>query len=439
MPRLLSLLSLVFAASAFAQAPGALKLTPNLAANIERPLRYRPDGADLVIGNGAEFYFHHREAARLATMLGRGEAVAADYAREAELIARGMRELLWVKDAAGGWFAEYKDLLGLQRVHPSAAVWSFYPTMDAGLPTPREAWSMTRQIDTQIPHLPVRGPGVPAGLHTLASSNWMPYTWSIDNVVMGEAVHTALGFWQAGRADEAWRIAKGSLTAAMFMGISPGNVGSMSFLDVYRRESQRDFADGSGVLSRALVEGLFGARPDALAGELAVVPGWPAEWDRPALRHPDVAVEFSREGATDRFVVEQRFAKLQMVKLRLRSARERVARVTVNGAVVGARVVEGAVPSLEIAGPAVPRSEITVTWTGAERRAEGAPASLPAVRTVPARMPAQLPGGVSRRSISRRISTTASRRFSSTSIVRRARRLSRWRCRSRASVRGRAT
>lgn len=310
-------------------------------------------------------YFHNREAARLARLLGRGED-AAGYEREAALIARGMRELLWVKGAAGdGWFAEYKDLLGLQRVHPSAAVWSFYHTMDSEVPTPTEAWSMARQIDEQIPHLPVRGPGVPAGLHTLASSNWMPYTWSINNVVMGEAVHTALGFWQAGRADEAWRIAKGSLTAAMFIGISPGNVGSMSFLDVNRRESQRDFADGSGVLSRALVEGLFGVRPNALAGELTFVPGWPAEWGHAALRHPDVTVEFSRKGDADRYVVAQRFAKPQALRLRL-AARGAGVMATVNGRAIAAerRVGADGAVSFEISAAAVKDAVVELRWAG---------------------------------------------------------------------------
>jgi hypothetical protein len=309
-------------------------------------------------------YFHHREAARLAKVIGRGE-VAAGYEREAELIARGMRELLWVKDAAGGWFAEYKDLLGLQRVHASAAVWSFYHTIDSEVPTPAEAWSMTRQIETQIPRIPVRGPGVPAGLHTVASSNWMPYTWSINNVVMAEAVHTALGFWQAGRADEAWRIAKGSLVAAMFMGITPGNVGSMSYLDVYRRESQRDFADGSGVLSRALIEGLFGVRPDALAGEMVVAPGWPADWAHAALRHPNVALEFLRKGNVDRYGIAQRFAKPQALRLRV-AARGASVQATVNGRAVAAERRLGAdgAASFEISATATKDAAVVLQWSG---------------------------------------------------------------------------
>ena len=82
----------------------------------------------------------------------------------------------------------------------------------------------------------------------------------------------------------------------MFMGICPGNVGSMNYLDAYRRESQRDFADGGGVTSRALIEGLFGVKPDALAGELQIRPGFPASWDHASLRHPNVDFSFQRDG-----------------------------------------------------------------------------------------------------------------------------------------------
>ncbi|MCX6953875.1 MAG: hypothetical protein NTV51_17130, partial [Verrucomicrobia bacterium] len=325
---------------------------------------------DLQYGGGgaahasAYNYFHNREAARLAKLLGRDDA--AKYEREADLIARGMRELLWLPKDGG--MAEYKDLLGLQRVHPSAALWTFYHTMDAGWATPQEARTMTRQVDTQIPHLPVRGPGVPVGLHTLASSNWLPYSWSINNVVMGEAVHTALGFWQAGRADEAWTIAKGSFTAAMYLGISPGNVGSMSYLDVYRRESQRDFADGSGVLSRAIVEGLFGVRPDALAGEMIVAPGFPAEWAFARLRHPDVGVEFTREGDTDTFQIDQRFARPQTVRLRVSARKERLTASADGGpAVVRSVPALGDVPAtFEVTVPAVAQAKITLAWSGTE-------------------------------------------------------------------------
>ncbi len=269
---------------------------------------------DLQYGGGgsahgsAYNYWHNLMAAKLAPFVG---ADPAPYATEANLIARGMRALLWVD----GRFAEYKDLLGRQAVHPSAALWTYYHTMDAELPNPDEAAAMSRDILNRLPRLPVRGPGVPPGLDMLATSDWMPYTWSLNNVVMTENVHAALALWQAGCADEAFQLLKSSLVASMFMGISPGNVGSMNYLDVYRRESQRDFADGSGVLSRALVEGLFGLKPDALNKELTIQPRFPHDWTHASIKHLAVEMAFTRTGRMDVYQFDA--TGIQFTQLRL--------------------------------------------------------------------------------------------------------------------------
>jgi len=325
-------------------------------------------------------YWHNTQAARLARLLGKD---ATPYEREAALIARAMREYLWMPER--GMFAEFRDYLGLQRLHPSAALWSFYHTLDADLVTPAEAHQMTDYVDTSLPHLPVRGPGVPTddAYHVLSSTDWMPYSWSINNVVLGENVHTALGFWQAGRADEAFRIMKSALLASMFMGICPGNVGTLNYLDVYRRESQRDFADGGGVTARAIVEGLFGLRPDALAGELLIAPGLPAKWDRASLRHPDASLAFERKGDTDTYVIAQRFPRPLSLRLQL-PARGDGPSVTVNGRRVSIRTLPdaGPVSRFEIQSPAERTYEVVLQWKRV------APAEAPGVRRA---QPATLP------------------------------------------------
>jgi hypothetical protein len=316
-------------------------------------------------------YYHNVQAARLAKLLGHDDSL---YTREAQLIARAMREFLWVHDR--GTFAEYKDLLGLQLVHPSAALWTIYHTIDSEVPTREEAWKMTRYVDTQIPHLPIRGHGVPkdANYYVLSSSNWMPYSWSINNVTMGENVHTALAFWQAGRAEDAFRITKSSLLACMFMGICPGNVGTMNYLDVYRRESQRDFADGSGVLARALVEGLFGVQPDALVGELRLAPGFPGTWDRAKLDHPLVALNYRRTGNGETFHIEPRFSKPMQLRLQLPARREN-ALITINGRTMEWKLINGPAPMIEVVHPPFDRAEVIVVWSGLPR--EIAPTNVP--------------------------------------------------------------
>jgi hypothetical protein len=309
-------------------------------------------------------YYHNRMAARLAGVLGKD---AAPYEREAELILKAMRRELWLQEQ--GWFAEWRDLLGLRLAHPNAALWTFYHAVDSEAPTPLEAWQMSRFVDTQVAHIPVHGAGVPAGgYYTLPTTSWMPYTWSTNNVVMAEAAHTSLAYWQAGRGDEAFRLFKGAVLDSMYMGLCPGNAGMTTHFDMARGEAQRDFADAAGVLARALVEGLFGVRPDALAGELSVRPGLPAEWDRASLRHTDFSVAFKRAGLTETYTIESRSKHPMRLRLQAAAPRDRIARVTVNGQPARWRVLEDSVgrPRVGIESAPAPRYEVSITWKGAK-------------------------------------------------------------------------
>jgi hypothetical protein len=309
-------------------------------------------------------YYHNRMAARMAKLLG---ADAAPYEREAELIARAMRRELWLEDR--GWFAEWKDLLGLRLTHPNAALWTFYHTVDSEVPTPLEAWQMSRFVDTQIAQIPVHGPGVPTGgYHTLPSTSWMPYRWSTNNVVMSEVAHTSLAYWQAGRDDAAFGLFKSIILDHMYMGLCPGNAGMTSFYDMARGEAQRDFADSAGVLARALVEGLFGVRPDALSGELLVRPGLPPEWNHATLRHADFNFAFRRAEMTETYTVEPRFAHPMSLRLRVTALRDGVRKVTVNGQTAPWQVVEDSVglPRIEIESGPAERYEVVITWKGSK-------------------------------------------------------------------------
>ncbi len=307
-------------------------------------------------------FWHNKMAARLARALGKDPT---QFEREAELICNAMRELLWLKQH--GWFAEFKDWLGLRLVHPSCGIWTVYHTIDSEAATPIEAWQLTRYIDTQIPRIPIHGPNVPPeGLFTISTTTWMPYTWSVNNVVMAEALHTALAYWQANRPDTAFRLFKGAILDSMYMGLCPGNLGMTTPLDVARREAQRDFADAVGVCARALVEGLFGIRPDALAGELFVCPGFPAQWNRARIRHPDFELEYNRDGLTETYAVIQRFPKPMNLRLWAPAMRTGVKMTTINDKPAHWRTVENAVglPRIEITAPARTTHKIIIEWRG---------------------------------------------------------------------------
>ena len=340
-------------------------------------LAYNGGGA---ANSSAYNLYHNRMAARVAHWLGKD---TTPYEREAELIGMAMRQYLWL--SREGCFAEWKDLLGLQLVHPNGGLWTFYHTLDSEVPTPMEAWQMSRFVDTQFPRIPVWSSGfnrsasatepdrLKAGLQaeeadcfTLPTTTWMPYTWSLNNVVMAEAMHTSLAYWQAGRADAAFPLFKGAALDSMFTGLCPGNVGLCTANDAYRGESQRDFADGVGATSRALVEGLFGIKPDPIAGELQIKPGFPVQWAHASIRHPDFSFSFKRDGLVETYIVEPHFKQPMALRLNVAALCDEVESVSVNGvAVVWKKHDDGQrCPRIEIPAQASARTEVKIIWKG---------------------------------------------------------------------------
>jgi hypothetical protein len=269
-------------------------------------------------------------AAELAPIVGKDPA---PYRAEAEKIKNAVNTQLWMPQ--NGWFAEYKDLSGLQRVHPSAAVWTIYHAIDEGLADPFQAWQSTEYVDRKIPRIPIKGKGVPDGFYTISTTNWMPYTWSINNVALAEVLHTALAYWQSGRSAEAFKLAKGSFLDFMFMGSSPGNYGQLSYYDAFRGELYRDFADPVGIASRMFVEGLFGFSPDLLHDKISLKPGWPTEWEYAHMETPYLKVHFSKNGQTDHYRITNRFGKPLQLSLHLPVRNAEIRSVKINGQKAG--------------------------------------------------------------------------------------------------------
>ncbi|MBN2612654.1 MAG: DUF4450 domain-containing protein [Bacteroidales bacterium] len=287
------------------------------------------------------------------------------YYREAAKIKKAVNSLLWMPDK--GWYAEYKDLLGLQQVHPSAAVWTVYHALDAGIADPFSAYQSLRYIDTQIPHIPVKAKGMTDGsYHVLGTTSWMPYTWSINNVALPENLHTSLAYWQGSRYEEAFNLWKSSLIESMYMGSSPGNFQQLSFYDAFRGELYRDFADPIGVAARTLVEGLFGIAPDAIGKILTVQPGLPDKWNAASLATPDFEFDYLREKNIETYNLKQAMP----VKMKLRfcfvARAENIESVMVNGKNVSWQVIEESIgtPRVEILSDYAEAYNIEVRWQG---------------------------------------------------------------------------
>lgn len=317
-------------------------------------------------------HYHNLRAAEIAALIGEDPA---PYRAEADAIRAALDSTLWM-DGRGHW-AEYKDLMGHGRLHPDAALWTVYHAIDSRVADPFQAYAATRYVDTEIPHIPVEAEGIGEGYAVISTTDWKPYSWSINNVAVAEMMHTALAYWQAGRPEEAFRLMKSVALDNMYLGASPLNFGQISHYDAARGECYRDFGDPIGVWSRALVEGLYGIRPDALHGRLTIRPGFPAAWNEAELSMRDMAYTFRRDGRRESYRIEQRFGAPLDIRLELR-AQGAVERVTVDGRPAAWHPVEPFVgaPVIAIEAGSAPQTEVEIIWgakprarfTGAEKR-----------------------------------------------------------------------
>ncbi|MBQ8607748.1 MAG: DUF4450 domain-containing protein [Bacteroidaceae bacterium] len=318
-------------------------------------------------------YRANRMASRLAEGLGLSEK-AVFYRAEADRIYKAIDETLWMEDK--GVWAEYKDLMGHQRLHKSPAVWTIYHTIDSEVGTPLQRYRATQYIDREIPHIPVVADGLDAkadGLGfeqyaTISTTNWQPYAWSINNVAFAEVMHTALVYWMAGRYEAGYHLLKSSMLDGMYLGGSPGNFGQISHYDVARAECYRDFGDPVGVASRVYIQGLYGVLPDRLNGRLVLRPGFPKTWKEASLKTPDIAYSYQKESDD---VYEIRLDKnfgVDTLLLQVRAYREKLDCVKANGKEVTWRTIPGFVdyPMIEVNVPAkdVYEFKIELAWSG---------------------------------------------------------------------------
>ena len=313
-----------------------------------------------VTHSSAYNYRANKMAAEIAKMIGED---ATPYQKEADKILHAMNSILWMPNE--GHYAEYKDLLGNKILHPSAALWTIYHAIDEKAADPFKAYQSLRYIDNNIPHIPVKANGLDKKeLYVLSTTNWEPYEWSLNNVVLAESQHTALANWQGQRPDEAYKIWESSLIESMYLGASPGNFQQLSFYDAIRGELYRDFADGIGISARALVEGLFGIKPDALNNTLTIQPGWPQQWDHASLTIPDIKIDFKRSAGNEMYTIVPSFQKEMNLKLLLRTKSAGIKTITVNDKIVSWKNVDDAIgdPVIEINSPYQKKYEIKIVW-----------------------------------------------------------------------------
>lgn len=321
-------------------------------------LQYNGGG---VAHSSAYNYYAHKKTAELGKILGED---VGPLEKEAEKIKRAMNYQLWLPQQ--GSYGEYIDLLGEQKVHPKSGVWSVYHVLDSEVADPFQAYLMTKYVDREIPHIPLVAEGLPEGFQTISTTNWMPYTWSVNNVALAEVLHTSLAYWQAGNTEKAFTLWKSALLESMYLGGSPGNFQQLSFLDAMRGELYRDFADPIGMASRTLIEGLFGIQPDLMNGSLLIQPGFPVDWEHASLTIPDISFDYASEGATENYQIINKFGLDLSTTLILPAKYDEVKNITYNGLTVSFNYLEDAIgkPHIQISFPLQSDGILNILWGG---------------------------------------------------------------------------
>jgi len=315
-----------------------------------------------VTHSSAYNYRANKTAAQLAKLI---DEDGSQYEAEANKIFTAMNKNLWLKDK--GWFAENKDLLGLQLVHPAAALWTVYHTIDENVADAKQEFQMLRYVDHYIPHIPVKINGLKDdGYYLLSTTNWQPYTWSINNVALGENLHAALAYWQSGENNEAFKLFKSMVVESMYASASPGGFEQLSFYDAIRGELYRDFADGIGMAARSLTEGLFGINPDALNDKLIIKPGFPSSWAFAKIAVPDISVDFKLAKNIATYHIIQSYNKLLNISLQVKATKDKVLAVTVNGKSAKWQWMQNVVgqPMIEVLTGKEKNATIIIIWSG---------------------------------------------------------------------------
>ena len=271
-------------------------------------------------------YKAFRTAAYLAKLLGKDDK---PYQQEADKIYAALQKQLWLPET--GSFAEYRDALGLKLTHPSAGLWTVYHAIDSEAASEAQQYSMTQYVDRQIPKISFRIPELKEDFYLFSTTNWQPYTWSINNVTLGENLHTALACWQAGNRTMAYQLWRNTLVESLYTSASPGGFEQLASFDAVRGELYRDFADGIGMAGRSLVEGLFGIQPKLLSHQIKIKTGFPETWNYASFKSKDIKFDFKRNKQTYHYRIETYWQHANQLLVQIPSKYKNAKEVVVNG------------------------------------------------------------------------------------------------------------
>ena len=276
----------------------------------------------------AYVYFGERAAAEMCRHAGDAAGASRHHAI-AEKIRRAVNDKLWMPER--GQFASFVEAGGHRRQMPDAWAYAECVPIEAGIATPEQAWQAMHYTQSSFERVIL-----PYGGELRQTSNFVPGMWSVRELFGGDNYMMALGYFLAGQGDEGWQLLRGTMVESMYGDSVPKTgysnehaqfnlTNHLSPGGLSHPNCAIDFTDISSMFARAVVEGLFGYRPDYPNGSVRIEPSFPSAWDHASIRTPDFALDHQ----TNRYRL--RLAKPAAIRFGIPVRGDKIQRVTVNG------------------------------------------------------------------------------------------------------------
>jgi hypothetical protein len=236
------------------------------------------------------------------------------HAAAAGHIRHAFFKLLW--DGTSGHPGSYREQGGLKRLHDDPWLYGIFCPIDAGLLDSEQAAEALEYTESSLERVTM-----PYGGEQCWPSNWVPSIWSVREMWSGDNYQLALAYFQAGLADQGWDLLRGTFPQQALFGMVPGDMGHPA--------GGTDFNDCNSMFARAVVEGLFGYRPDFPEGVINIAPQFPSKWDHASITTPDMSMTYSRNETDIQFKVT--VTKAGPLSVRLPVSTHSIAKVTVDG------------------------------------------------------------------------------------------------------------
>lgn len=249
--------------------------------------------------------------AEFAKALG-GYATADLWQKKVDLAHTRLKESLWMKDL--GRFAYFTDPKGVTR--PDGAYQALlYPAI----------WDIVDPLDqyTGMRHLMDRLQGTNGEVY---GSNHFPYhdtgSWGMQ-AGCTQQPWAAWGFSKAGFYNQAYR----PLKATALWVMSKNQRGSWP--EVGAEGVPAYFTPPAGLYIAAMVEAIFGLKPDMPNGTLEISPAFPDHWPQAKLQLPKFQTSYQRKGNKLNYIIKTKDSFKPIVRWKLPPAE--IVTFTING------------------------------------------------------------------------------------------------------------